>query len=160
RRNDAKGKIFYLKDCFPNITEHLDYLLERCDLLMIKTSPMLDISVGMEELKHIREIHIVAINNEVKELLWLLDSKEPASCKINTVNIKNDTSEHFSFLYKEAATVSYSNPKTYLYEPNAAILKSGAFNLISEKFRLKKLHQHTHLYTSETLIDFPGRRFI
>src|SRR5690606_32304395 len=99
RRNDSKGKVFYLKDCLPNVTEHLDYLLERCAVLMIKTSPMLDISVGMEELRHVKEIQIVAVNNEVKELLWLLDSKEHDSCKIHTVNIKKDTSEHFGFLY-------------------------------------------------------------
>lgn len=159
RRNDAKGKVFYLKDCLPNVTEHLDYLLKRCDTLMIKTSPMLDISAGIKELRQVNEIHIIAVNNEVKELLWIINSKESIPCTIKTINLKKEALEQFSFLIDETAIATYSLPETFLYEPNAAILKSGAFYLISKKFQLNKLHQHTHLYTSNTLIDFPGRRF-
>jgi len=159
RRNNAKGKVFFLKDCEPNIPIYIDSLLKNCNQLLIKTSPMLDLSIGLEELKSVSEIHIVASNNEVKELLWLLSKKTSTSILIKTINFNKKTTEVFDFNWKQASYPSYSLPKRYLYEPNAAIMKSGAFDLVSEKFKLDKLHQHTHLYTSDELIDFPGRKF-
>jgi hypothetical protein len=97
RRHASKGKVFFLKDCEPNIPEHLDTILMHCDVFLLKTSPMLDISAGLRELKDIVEIHIVAVNNEVKELLWLLkkDHKEPLQVK--TVNITADSKKNFQF---------------------------------------------------------------
>lgn len=120
---------------------------------------MLDITVGLEELKLVSEIHIVAVNNEVKELLWLITKSENQKTVIKTINIKKDTTESFNFNLSDKSISSYTLPETYLYEPNAAILKSGAFQLISEAFSINKLHLHSHLFTNNTLIDFPGRRF-
>ncbi len=159
RRHNKKGKVFLLRDCEPNLPDHIENLFANCENILIKTSPMLDLSVGLEELQKVSEIHIVAVNNEVKELLWFLKKETSGLPFVKTVNFNKNIKEEFSFKWNEFSTPSYSLPKQYLYEPNAAIMKSGAFNLISEKYNICKLHQHTHLYTSEKLIDFPGRKF-
>ncbi|WP_053991173.1 hypothetical protein [Mangrovimonas sp. TPBH4] len=161
RRHDSKGKVFFLNDCLPNVPLHLNLLFQRSKNIMIKTSPLLDISVGMGELKHIKAIHIVALNNEVKELLWVLENNFEGTIEIKTVNLTQSNQEvfDFNFIEEKSANSTFSEPLLYLYEPNAAILKSGGFKSVSEKLRIPKLHQHTHLYTSETLIDFPGRSF-
>ena len=160
RRHNLKGKVFFLNDCEPNIPKQLDALLKHCPTILIKSSPMLDISVGIEELANVAEIHIIAVNNEVKELLWLIKSGFNKSPIIKTINFAKDNNELFNFEWLQNAEISYSLPIKYLYEPNAAIMKSGAFNLIAERYSLHKLHKHTHLYTSDKLIGFPGRRFI
>lgn len=161
RRHDSKGKVFFLKDCLPNIPEHLDVLWSRSKNILIKTSPLLDISIGLNELENVKTIHIVAVNNEVKELLWVLAHGFSGKVKIKTVNLKNSGSEQFEFFIEDEAQVEtiYTEPLTYLYEPNSAIMKSGGFNSLTETFDVKKLHKHSHLYTSEKLILFPGRAF-
>ena len=159
RRHESKGKVFFLKDCLPNIPDNLDRIMEHCDNFLLKTSPMLDLSVGIKELGAVSEIHIVAVNNEVKELLWLINKGQTAT-KIKTVNFTKIGMETFDFDYNDSAAASYNAVQKYLYEPNAAILKSGAFDLLSNRFGLDKLHKNTHLYTSNILVDFPGRRFM
>jgi len=159
RRNASKGKVFYLKDCEPNIVELQDYLLERTDKLLVKTSPMLDLSIGLKELKKVSEIHIVSVNNEVKELLWIVEKDTKKTCLIKTINIKNTHAEVFSSDLKETSTATIGFPKKYLYEPNASIMKSGVFDAVSFTFKLDKLENNSHLYTSDALIEFPGRRF-
>ena len=160
RRHDHKGKVYYLADCEPNVPSHLSYFLGRCDCLLIKTSPMLDLTIGMKELKGVAEIHIVAIDNEVKELLWLFKTDTSEIPKVKTINFTKSGKETFEFLWNTATQVAYSIPKHFLYEPNAAIMKSGGFNLVATTFGLEKLHQNSHLYTGDSLIDFPGRRFV
>ncbi len=161
RRHDSKGKVFFLRDCLPNVPENLELLFRHSKNVMIKTSPLLDISAGKNELKYVKTIHVVAINNEVKELLWILERGFNGVISIETVNIKRDDMERFGFKLKEKhlTKTAYSKPLTYLYEPNTAILKSGGFHEVSEQLDVYKLHQHSHLYTSETLIEFPGRTF-
>lgn len=161
RRHDVKGKVFLLSDCEPNIPENLDELFERSDSILIKTSPLLDIKAGLRELQHVKEIHIIAINNEVKELLWLLDKNTSYSHSVKTVNIVNNSIEKFDFELdeEELAINQYSLPINYLYEPNASIMKSGGFKSISRQINIPKLHEHSHLYTSNNLVDFPGRSF-
>ncbi|MCF6295532.1 MAG: class I SAM-dependent methyltransferase [Flavobacteriaceae bacterium] len=161
RRHDTKGKVFFLKDCLPNIPEHLGMLFEHSNSIMIKTSPLLDISIGIGELRNVKTIHVVAVNNEVKELLWVLENGFNKDISINTVNIKNNEQENFNFklIDEQNAEVNYSLPLAYLYEPNSAILKAGAFKSISKQFNISKLHQHSHLYTSDELVDFSGRYF-
>ena len=160
RRHESKGKVFFLKDCEPNIPFHLTALLKNSKKLLIKTSPMLDISVGLHELQFVSEIHIIAVNNEVKELLWLIIPNFIGIPHIKTININNDHKDVFNFNLNDTFEVDYTNPKKYLYEPNAAIMKSGAFNLIPERYQVQKLHKHSHLYTNDELISFPGRQFI
>lgn len=161
RRNEAKGKVFLLSDCLPDIPGNLYSIFQKTDNLMIKTSPLLDFSAGIKELKYVKEIHVVGVKNEVKELLWVLEKNYKDSISIKTVNFKKPSPDHFNFelLHEKKATVLYGLPSKYLYEPNAPILKSGAFKTISEQFQVKKLHEHSHLYTSETFLDFPGRKF-
>ncbi|WP_046755493.1 class I SAM-dependent methyltransferase [Kordia jejudonensis] len=162
RRNDVKGKVFLLEDCLPDVISHQETLFEYADTILIKTSPLLDITNGLRSLQHVKEVHVVAVNNEVKELLWLLDKKlTTENVCIRTINLKKQETETFDFYLSEekAQKVDFGLPKKYLYEPNAAILKAGGFYSIAQTFQLQKLHQHSHLYTSDTLISFPGRRF-
>ncbi|WP_435412544.1 class I SAM-dependent methyltransferase [Psychroserpens mesophilus] len=161
RRHDQKGKVFFLEDCLPNVPEHLDMLFTKTDQIMVKTSPLLDLSIGLKELKNVATLHIVSVKNEVKELLWILKKGYSDAIKICTVNITNDNKEQFDFFLddEQHAEPSYSKPLTYLYEPNVAIYKSGAFKLVASKLGVSKLHNNSHLYTSDQLINFPGRRF-
>jgi hypothetical protein len=161
RRHADKGKVFFLKDCLPNIPEHLTLLFSRAKRLLIKTAPLLDISVGLQELTHVKTIHIVALHNEVKELLWVLEQGYTGQVAIKTVNLQTNGNVVFNTKYNATPLefTNYSLPLQFLYEPNAAILKSGAFNAVALHYKCAKLHQHSHLYTTDTLIDFPGRRF-
>lgn len=161
RRDHSKQKVFLLADCEPNIKIHQDLLLKYAKNVMIKTSPLLDLTATLLDLEYVKEIHIVAVNNEVKELLWILERNYKAEVIVKTVNLQKINSQHFEFITSDEpnASVNYSEPLTYLYEPNSALLKSGGFNSISDLLNLNKLHKHSHLYTSETLLEFPGRRF-
>ena len=159
RRNDAKGKVFLLEDCLPNIPENLDLLFKKTDNILIKISPILDITSAINELKFVKEIHIVAIENEVKELLFLLEKNWNQSISIQTINFNKTNNQVFKLDLGEQVSATYSEPKKYIYEPNAAILKAGAFQQVSNHLKVAKLHQHSHLYTSENLIKFPGRCF-
>lgn len=160
RRSDVKGKVFLLEDCEPNIPLHLNSLLEKVDTILVKVSPILDISSALEELNHVKEVHIVALNNEVKELLFLIERYYDGSVQIKTINLSKTEDQIFDFTLGLETQSTYDQPKTYLYEPNAAIMKSGGFHQIASAFPVSKLHQHSHLYTSEELIDFPGRSFV
>lgn len=160
RRHDQKGKVFFLKDCLPNVPEHLELLFAHSENILIKTAPLLDITAGINELKNVREIHVVAVKNEVKELLWILRKNYNREIEIKTINFQT-AQPTFNFTYPDSDSdmVEYRNPQKYLYEPNSAILKSGGFNSLAKRLKLGKLHQHSHLYTSSKLIDFPGRVF-
>lgn len=159
RRNDAKGKVFLLEDCLPNIPNNLEQLFDKSDHILIKVSPILDITSAINELNFVKEIHVIAVENEVKELLFLLEKNYTQQVDIKTFNINKKGNQQFNFSLNDEGLSFYSEPKKYLFEPNAAILKAGAFNQISVQLELNKLHQHSHLYTSEKLIDFPGRKF-
>jgi 16S rRNA G966 N2-methylase RsmD len=161
RRDDSKQKVFLLSDCTPNIKTYQNLFFKYATNVMIKTSPLLDLSATLSDLKHVKEIHIIAINNEVKELIWVLKRHFEGEVVVKTVNIQKDNIQNFNFIFEEEsiAKVEYSRPFKYLYEPNSSVLKSGAFNSVSAILNIAKLHKHSHLYTSENLIDFPGRRF-
>ncbi|MEM9000713.1 MAG: class I SAM-dependent methyltransferase [Bacteroidota bacterium] len=161
RRNDVKGRVFRLSDCYPDITEHLNSIFGKTAQLLLKTSPLLDIKQGILTLQSVKEIHVVALKNEVKELLWVLKKGYSGDIKIKTINLKDTGNEVFDFqLNDEKNTpLAVGLPKEYLYEPNAAILKAGAFKTIGKHFGVTKLHVHSHLYTATALINFPGRRF-
>jgi hypothetical protein len=160
RRNDHKGKVFMLKDCLPNVPDLLDFYFNYSDNLLIKTAPLLDIAAGLNEMKKVKKIHIVAIENEVKELLWEISKNETSPVEICTVNLKKEHTEYFQFEWnKNSDSIGYSLPQKYLYEPNSAIMKSGGFNEVSLQFNIDKLHPNSHLYTSNQLIPFSGRTF-
>jgi len=160
RRNDAKGKVFMLQDCLPNVPENLDLLFKYSDCILIKTAPLLDISAGLSELKNVKTIHVVALENEVKELLWEIHKGFSGEIKIKTVNIVKEKIDTFEFILgKNLEVPTYGLPQKYLYEPNSAIMKSGGFDEVGTFYHLNKLHKHSHLYTNSTLVDFPGRVF-
>ena len=161
RRHNSKGKVFFLKDSLPSVPEHLNLLFKKSKNVLIKTSPLLDISIGIKELVHVKSIHVIAVNNEVKELLWVLESGFDDKIIIKTVNIKKDNRENFNFLLEDEKQLEtrYSLPLNYLYEPNSAILKAGGFQSAANTLNVFKLHKHSHLYTSELELDFPGRAF-
>jgi THUMP domain-like len=160
RRNDAKGKVFLLKDCLPNVPEHLEFLFNYSNKILIKTAPLLDITAGLAELTNVKTIHIVALDNEVKELLWEIQKGYSEKTIIKTVNIAKEKQESFEFLLNEnSESPHYGLPEKYLYEPNSAIMKSGGFEEVGVLYKLKKLHKHSHLYTNASIIDFPGRTF-
>ena len=159
RRNDAKGKVFMLKDCTPNVPELQDFYYNYSDNILIKTAPILDIKAGLLELKNVKNIHIVAVDNEVKELLWEIEKEYIGQTTIKTINFNKDKQENFEFIFDIETYSNFSQPKKYIYEPNAAIMKSGGFSIVGEYYNLYKLHVHSHLFTSDELIDFPGRIF-
>ena len=160
RRSETKGKVFMLKDCLPNVPELLDFYFNFSDNILIKTAPILDITAGLFELKNVKAIHIIAVENEVKELLWEISKNYLGETTIKTINITKENSSEFEFvLNKEIENSTLSLPEKYIYEPNSAIMKSGGFENVSSFYKLKKLHQHSHLYTSDKIIDFPGRVF-
>ena len=159
RRDDVKGKVFLLKDCVPYLPPKIPFLLSKAKTLLIKVSPLLDLSQTIKELQFVSEIHIVAVNNEVKELLFVVTKDSDAAIQIQTVNFQHGTVQQFGFEYGESPYSNYEMPQRYLYEPNAAVLKSGGFHQLTNAYKVFKLQEHSHLYTSETLLDFPGRAF-
>ena len=162
RRDDSRNKVYKLEDCTPNILLYLDLLFRHSKNILLKTSPLLDITAGLTALKGVQEIHVIAVQNEVKELLWVLKNQTvPRELPIKSINITNKGNEVFNFVWEEEkqATSEFSHPLRYLYEPNAAILKTGAFKSLGVHLGIKKLQEHSHLYTSEELIEFPGRTF-
>ena len=163
RRDQQNKKKFLLEDLSPNLLEIEEKLHSISDKIIVKLSPLIDISYLISELKNISEIQIIAVRNEVKELLLIID-KQDASFELQDVSIRcvNLESEEPEFLFKfndeKSSNSEFSESSNFLYIPNNSILKAGAFNIISEKFGLKKLHPNTHFYTSENKIEnFPGR---
>jgi len=159
RRDDVKGKVFMLKDCQPYIPPKIDFFFTKANQILVKVSPILDLKNTIRELKNVKEIHIVAVTNEVKEVLLLLEKNYTKAIQIKTINILKTETQLFNFDFNEDVNSEYSEPLSYLYEPNPAILKSGGFHQISKKLNIFKLHQNSHLYTTETIINFPGRVF-
>lgn len=163
RRDNTGHKTVMIEDCVPNLLEIQDELRSKAKRVMIKLSPMLDISLALSKLEYISSVHIVSVDNECKELLFLMENKETSDVQFHCVNIGKQQIDSFSYIQKEevqAISNFTSDLGIYLYEPNASIMKSGAFKLIGQRFGLKKLQINSHLYTSDILEpDFPGRKF-
>jgi 16S rRNA G966 N2-methylase RsmD len=160
RRDNHNRKVFLLEDLSPNIIEIQEQLSDISTEVLIKLSPLIDIQNLVSSLKNIHKIWIIAVKNEVKEVLVYLKKTENQP-EISCINLQSSEPEfHFNLDNEKHCQSELSNPKKYIYIPNNSVLKSGAFNLVSEKFGLKKLHQNTHIYTSEEKIEyFPGRIF-
>ena len=163
RRDTAARKIFLLRDCEPDVVKLLPLLLHKADRVLLKTSPMLDIEPAVQGLGHVRRLWVVAVDNEVKEVLYELGQEPAVDPERYALNLRRDgTQQEFRLnRAREARAIPrYAEAQQYLYEPNAAVLKAGAFKSIGTAFELLKLHQHSHLYTSDVLRpDFPGRIF-
>lgn len=164
RRDEHARKVFKLSDCVPNITELQHYIFEKSDLILVKASPLLDIEQALRELTHVRSIYVLSVDNECKELLFLQDKKFTGEHTLEAFDLKPDGGEISSFGFIKSAEhqtkVKYSEPKRFIYEPNAAVIKAGAFKSIAQKFNVEKIATNTHLYTSESKVEtFPGRIF-
>jgi precorrin-6B methylase 2 len=179
-RRGKSGKVFMLKDCSPNVIEHLEFLLSKASRVIIKTSPLLDITAGIRELKNVSEVQIISTRNECKELLFILDAKAPdhapkiTSIAINDIIKKVTFGKHKREIKGQPVSIkngllvdsdiptNFADGQTlkYLYEPDVALLKSGAFNEIASIYNLIKLDTQTQLFTSDTFnVEFPGRIF-
>ena len=158
RRDTAGRKTVMLEDCEPDVGALLPALLEKSRFVLLKLSPMLDLHSAIRQLGCVCEAHIVAEGGECKDLLLIL-SKAPQAITIHCVN----DGQAFAFTPEEEETAApplASSVKKFLFEPNAAILKGGAFKSIATRFGLEKLHPNSHLYTADHLPDnFPGRVF-
>lgn len=158
RRDSHGSKVFRLEDCTPNVVELLPTLLAHSKRLLIKLSPMLDLTQAVTSLSQVNwDIHIVAIKNEVKEVLLL----SGGTGQITTIDLaQKDQAFVFTREEEQHCGLDIRDGKlaNYLYEPNAAILKAGAYKLVAQRFGLHKLDVNTHLYTSRQFIEnFPGR---
>ncbi|OEK06840.1 THUMP-like domain-containing protein [Roseivirga misakiensis] len=162
RRGDRNQKVVALNDCEPNVIHLLPTLMSKSKQVMIKTSPLLDIKGAIRDLDHVAQVHVVSLNNEVKELVFILERGFSDHAQVNCINLVGDGISCFDFSYQdeEDLVIDFGGVNTYLYEPNASILKAGAFKSIANAYGLTKLHPNSHLYTSNMLVDnFPGRSF-
>lgn len=167
RRDGHGGKTIAISECEPDVSALENLLLEKASHVLVKLSPMLDLTLALHDLKHVQAAHVVSVNNECKELLLVLErGKElvPEEIPIHCINLTASQKVQ-KLLFTRQQEKEHACPytptlKTYLYEPNASILKAGAFRSVSSIYNVEKLHPNSHLYTSDEYIpDFPGRKF-
>ena len=163
RRDDAGNKVVSLKDCTPDVTVLQEEMLSKADYVIIKLSPMLDWHRAVSELSHVREVHIISVNNECKELLLVLSARNMGgNLRINCIN--DAQSFVCDELDMESSQVKIA-PSTleemqYLYEPNASLMKAGCFGVLSDRYDARMLSKNSHLFVSQAPIEaFPGRSF-
>ena len=177
RRDDAGNKVVSLKDCTPDVTVLQEEMLSKADYVIIKLSPMLDWHRAISELSHVREVHIISVNNECKELLLVLSARNMGGMEASSADgevkhagnlriycINDAQSFVCEDLDMESSSVKIA-PSTleemqYLYEPNASLMKAGCFGVLSERYDARMLSKNSHLFVSRELIAaFPGRSF-
>lgn len=163
RRDDAGNKVVSLKDCTPDVTVLQEEMLSKADYVIIKLSPMLDWHHAISELSHVREVHIISVNNECKELLLVLSARNmDENLRIYCIN--DAQSFVCDELDMESSSVKIA-PSTleemqYLYEPNASLMKAGCFGVLSDRYDARMLSKNSHLFVSQAPIEaFPGRSF-
>ena len=163
RRDDAGNKVVSLKDCTPDVTVLQEEMLLKADYVIIKLSPMLDWHRAISELNHVREVHIISVNNECKELLLVLSARNMSEnlriyCINDAQSFVCEESDMESSLVKIAP--STLEEMQYLYEPNASLMKAGCFGVLSERYDARMLSKNSHLFVSrEPIAVFPGRSF-
>lgn len=164
RRDENARKVHKLADCLPDITALQSVLFQKSTFILLKASPLLDIQQGLREMLHVKKVFAVSVGNECKELLFLAERGFEDEPLIEAIDIFENGTVRSSFSFhladEKKAVAVLGEPDQYLYEPNASVLKSGAFKLIAEKFGLTKLDMNTHLYTSSNIVQpFPGKVF-
>ncbi|MBC3541894.1 hypothetical protein H7U12_19535 [Rufibacter sp. H-1] len=163
RRGQSQERVHLLQDCEPDVLRLLPLLFQKSRKVLLKTAPMLDIDLALQQLSHVTNIWVVAVQNECKEVLYLLEPGAQEAPLLTAVHLKPGQPEESLSFTKDAeenAQVFYAEPQQYLYEPNTALLKAGAYKWLSERFKVNKLHRNSHLYTSTELQPaFPGRIF-
>ena len=158
RRDGAGRKVVLLQDCQPDVVTLQEELMAHAGVVMLKLSPMLDIQQALRQLHQVREVHVVSVDGECKEVLLVL-YREKRVATVHCVNLS--AQEHtFSTTIQNAEPVIATHLERYLYEPNASILKAGVQNSLCQKYNVRKLHSFSHLFISSHFIeDFPGRSF-
>lgn len=161
RRNMHKNKVFQLADCSPNLIEIMPLLQQKGLQVLVKLSPIIDLKATLAQVDHVREVHVVSIKNECKEVLLWIDFEFSNEPLIKTINLTEvDQTFDFKLSQENASIVSLGVEQNYLLEPNASILKAGAFKQIAARFPVNKLHSNTHLYTTDQEVaKWPGRTF-
>lgn len=162
-RRDTQGrKVAAFEDCTPDILAHQELLLSKGEKLLVKASPMIDISLAASQLRDISDIYVIAVQGECKEALFLC-GRADGEPLIHCHHLHHDTVDDFAFTREDEvrAQATYASEMgKYLYEPNAALMKAGPFKMLSQTERVDKLSRNTHLYTSDSLfLRFPGRIF-
>lgn len=159
RRDTAGRKVAALEDCSPDVTKLASILLEKADVVMLKLSPMLDIHDALRKLPCIREVHVISVEGECKELLLVMKAGRETEPVFHCANLGAEKCTYIVDDSTYQPTVS-ADIGEYLYEPNASILKAGVQDSLCKDFGLKKLHPFSHLFTSgQKVEDFPGRCF-
>jgi 16S rRNA G966 N2-methylase RsmD len=162
RRKESQ-KVFRFSDCNPDITSLQATIFTKTNVLVVKASPLLDIQQGSTDLQNVAEVFVVALDNECKELLFVMRKEFEGEPLIKAIDLRDDGSAIREIAFKKSdetnAVVNFSAPKKFIYEPGASILKAGAFKWISNAYQTAKLAPNTHLYTSEERVKFPGRTF-
>ena len=163
RRDDAGNKVVSLKDCTPDVTVLQEEMFLKSDYVIIKLSPMLDWHRAISELSHVREVHIISVNNECKELLLVLSARNMGE-NLRIYCINDAQSFVCDELDMESSSVkiapSILEEMQYLYEPNASLMKAGCFGVLSERYDARMLSKNSHLFVSrEPIAAFPGRSF-
>ena len=162
RRDEHGRKTISISDCTPDVAALQDLLRQKAKRVLIKLSPMLDISKALEELCHVKEVHVVAVANECKELDFIMERDYQGEVHFVCVNLMTNQQELCFTMAEErnSTTRLAEGVMKYLYEPNPALMKAGCFKLLTACFDVYKLHRNSNLYTSDRLIlDFPGRVF-
>ena len=163
RRDDAGNKVVSLKDCTPDVTVLQEEMLSKADYVIIKLSPMLDWHRAISELSHVREVHIISVNNECKELLLVLSARNMGG-NLRIYCINDAQSFVCDELDMESSQVKIASSTLeemqYLYEPNASLMKAGCFGVLSGRYDARMLSKNSHLFVSQAPIEaFPGRSF-
>lgn len=159
RRDQHGSRTYGIADCTPNVLEIIDEMLQKADRVMIKLSPMLDWQKAVSDIGRVSEVHIVSVANECKELL--LEVKNGKGEKVKVFCVNDDQVFSYEIGEPHPFTLSPLHPFTFLYEPNASIMKAGCFNLISHRFGITQPDANSHLFLSDKLVDgFPGRGFV
>lgn len=162
RRDDAGNKVVSLKDCTPDVTVLQEEMLSKADYVIIKLSPMLDWHRAISELNCVKEVHIISVNNECKELLLVLSARNMGNLRIYCVNDAQSFVCEESDMEESSVKIAPSTLEEmqYLYEPNASLMKAGCFGVLSERYDARMLSKNSHLFVSrEPIAAFPGRSF-
>jgi 16S rRNA G966 N2-methylase RsmD len=166
RRSKDSGRLFSIRECEPDLMQLSGSLLKAANRVLVKLSPMVDITATLREIPCVREVHILSTDNECKEVLLLMSScGAPLSAEdipIHAVDITHAREKRFTFTINEerVADCPFSAPETYLHQLGRAILKAGAFKFPCTLFGISKIATSTHLYTSDTPVEgFPGKSF-
>lgn len=155
RRNENQNKVFMLKDMQPDLRHIIDYLKKINAQLLIKLSPMLDIKSALKELEGVKDVYIISVGDECKELLFTIDFKFDGKKSIKCVNITNEKIWNFDYLLEEEESKSFEVAEVfkYIYDPFSSLNKGGGFKSLANKFSLNKISSNTHLFTSENMRD-------